>query len=174
MKDKTFTLDNINKLTREFIKLFKTDGEHHDNSELQNDIISYCEVSMTIPEELSIDGQHFQLSEDERKLILYFKKHHKELKELESGLHITGWNDDAVFNVSFMDFIARKPTSLYYLVINQFDHLKNSDIRLFPSVYAYVCSEYGKLKSLIQKRLLTEDNTLEMVDVCVIDNNSAS
>lgn len=172
MKDKTFTLDNINKLTREFIKLFKTDGEHHDNSELQNDIMSYCEVSITIPEELSIDGQHFQLSEDERKLILYFKKHHKELKELETGLHITGWNDDAVFNVSFMDFIARKPTSLYYLVINQFDHLKNSDIRLFPSVYAYVCSEYGKLKSLIQKRLLTEDNTLEMVDVSEIETDN--
>ena len=172
MKDKTFTLDNINKLTREFVKLFKTDGEQHDNSELQSNIMSYCEVSMVVPAELSIDGQHFQLSEDERKLILYFKKRHKELQELESGLHITGWNDDTAFGVSFMDFIARKPTSLYYLVINQFDHLKNSDIRLFPSVYAYVCSEYGKLRDLIQKRLLAEDNTLEMIDVSKIETDN--
>ena len=161
---KTFALTNINVLQRAFIKLLKHDvGVGDINKTLQN-IRSFCNIEEHLPNQIYVDDRVISLNDEEIKVIDYFKKNINKLDDADSNIHLVGFSDDNIFNISFVDFLNRKPSCLYYMIVRQFNHLKNSDIRLFPNILAKVQSEFKHCKELIKERLLQESADLQFIN----------
>lgn len=163
MTDKTFDLSNVAILQREFLKLLKSDTILGDKIAVMKNIKYYCSIKESIPSTIYTEQDTISLSEDEKSVIEYYINNLDKLDKLMDAIKVTGINEDTVFGVSFIDFLNRKPTCLYYMIVKQFDHLKRSDIRLFPNILANVKKEFTHCEELIREHLLQKDKVLEYV-----------
>lgn len=162
MQGKSFALSNYNTLIRAFLKTLKVDNPGGDKERVKNNIKLFCNVKEKLPEQLEIDGELIKLSENELKVIDYYKNS-KNIKLLQDNTMLSDYKDDTVFNLSFIDIINRKPTSLYYIIARYFDILKNVDRKLLQNVLDTVNSEYKIFKSFVQDRLYQKDNVMEYI-----------
>lgn len=169
LESKSFSLDNIAPIVRSFLKNFNSDESKGNRKAVINNIKSFCSVEEKIPDIYYVNEQVIELDEDEYRVLCYFVKNKDKITEIQKAIKEDGVADENVFKISFMDFINRKPSSLYHMVVNQFDYLKNADIRLLPGVLRNVTEEFSKCKRLIHEKLLLEEKETETISVTQLD-----
>jgi hypothetical protein len=123
----------------------------------------FCNLREYTPNQIFMDGELITLTEQEIKVIDYYRSNINVIDKMAKCVDISGYADEKIFGVSFIDFLNRKPTSLYYMVLQQFDHLKNSDIKLFPNVLDKVKTEFGTCKNMIDSYLASNQAENSMV-----------
>lgn len=162
----SFQLSNNNILIRAFMKSLNSTESIGDKEQVRANIKKYCCLHERISEDIYLDNEHMKLTPDEQQIIAYYKERIEIIDSIIDSIHVSGFADDNMFGISFVDFLNRKPTSLYYMVIRYFDHLKNSDIRLFDSIFMTVKKEYAKCREYIDTRLLDK---VELSDLITVD-----
>lgn len=167
----SFQLSNINTLTRAFMKSLNSEESIGDKEQVKANIQKYCCLHERIPEDILLDNEHVKLSPDEQRVIAFYKERIDIIDSITDSIHVSRFSDDNMFGISFVDFLNRKPTSLYYMIIRYFDHLKNSDIKLFNSIFATVKEEYAKCREYINTRLLEK---VELSDLITVDDFAAN
>lgn len=165
MSGKSFDLSNLNPLVRAFIKNLQTEHTTGDPEKVILDLKSHFALEESLPDTFYVDDEVINLTDDEQKLLQFFVQNKKFLKEIQSSFEVKGFSEETIFDTSFIDFLNRKPTSLYYMVVKQFEHLKNSDIRLFPNILQNTKNEFSKLQKLVNSRLFIPDTVIQTISV---------
>lgn len=167
---KSFALSNVSILQRAFTKLIKSEETIGDVATTLKNIKVFCNIEESLPKQFFIEDTIINFSEEELKVLEYFRKNIGKLEDADSNVHLVGFTDDVIFNISFVDFLNRKPTCLYYMIVRQFNHLKNSDIRLFPNILSKVQNEFMHCKELIKDRLLQEADDIKFITKDELEN----
>lgn len=108
-----------------------------------------CEFSL----KKEIDTRALKLTDDEAKVIQYFKDNEEVIDTLIAQLQISSFQEEQFFGSSFFDIVNRKPTSLLYQIIRKFDQIKTKQgSRFFNRVYDDVLKDFqGFTKTFYEK-----------------------
>lgn len=157
IEGKSFSLDNLTSFLRTAMKSLKSPTPVGDYAVICNNIRICCNVYEDVPDKIYLDNKVLELSDDEKSVLLFYHNQIPQLESLYAAIPVGGFRSDTIFGLPFIDFLNRKPTSLYYMVTKQFDYIKNSDMKLLPTVLSNIASEFSKCITLIKEYLYEPD-----------------
>ena len=98
----------------------------HGTEPFGTDLARELGALLRIPDSVMSGGQESPVSKEEGRILSYFAGRVQEAKEFCDMVNVGTVRDEQVFGISFFHLVNRKPESLLYMVLNQFDHVKTS------------------------------------------------
>lgn len=117
-------------------------------------IIKAFNIEVTVNSRVNVGGRSYELSEDNKKVILWLKRHRSRIDALRNSINLVMSSDDVIFGVPFPALIGRKPTCLYYAVGKKFDYAKGANREVLLSVVADVKEEITRFSELVEKEVV--------------------
>lgn len=137
-----------------FDRKFREKYSYSDACDVSDIIIKAFSIEVTVNSHVNVSGKSYELSDDNKKVILWLKKHRSRIDALRNSINLVMSSDDVIFGVPFPALISRKPTCLYYAVGKKFDYAKSANREVLLSVIADVKEEITKFTELVEKEVV--------------------
>lgn len=162
LSDKTFKLQKITSVVIDIYKALECESECIDTSVVKQRIIDAFGVVEDVTTTFIVDGERLEIDDNCKKIIQYFFKKKKFIKDFNESIVFQACNEEQVFGLAFADLVQRKPTSLLRLTANKFDYVKYSNATFLLKVLQETRTEITRFQRIFRERVITAGGDKEL------------
>ena len=158
----TIDLSNTKPTVLKILKEYKSDEI---NSKISVDTVAtFFHLNKALPDIITFDGNGVKLTDIDKAFIMKLLDSVDFIKGCLESVKITRHKEIPIFNTNFHTYLRRKPTSLYYMIINRFDYTKSTNAAHLRNTLAESRKDLSTLKESIDKYVVCGKQEQDILD----------